>query len=873
MGALLNFKKLENFLILNFNTSTVVGTYLNPNLKHDAVLDELMSTTKHIINPQNLIFAGDFNCRLDKDNSKAEALMDFMEENNMTLVNKYPYKSTYICKTGTSVVDLIFSGEKIKGSDFKILDVHNRKHRILSCKFKFQGLTDKATHSVNQAGGFRRVNDEILRDLYINKYHKYIETNLNDKNIESCFDNIVSLLEEANEPIKKKNTRSKPWYDSECYILNSKLKFILKEIDLITDKSNSYKLNQLLNNYDENRKLYRALCWKKKSDYVRNNEIKIIQEAEQNKCYRILQLNKHFHNCNNIPMQDWENHFKAILNENNISHNDSLNLDSLLGNYTTNIKHDPLMEEEIKIAVKKMKNKKAPGPDKITNENIKSLLNIMSPEITSFFNLCLEKSATPNSWKHQSLKILYKGKGDTGNVNSYRGISLSSALYNLLDRALQNRMYASLIEKMPRNQYGFIKGKSTGQAIRVLVNEINETVYTKGKPLYALFLDLKKAFDSIDRNFIFKELVKSGKFSKEELLFYSHTLDANYIKIHDGVTTSNIIVQSNGVRQGGCTSPFLFNFSLADINEIIKHIKSVKLILYADDMVLMSENLEDLKEALRLIKKYLLDRKLRLNLEKCKVMKFRNKGRGKYSGKDRMIVDGENVQFVSEFTYLGVIFQASGICFTKHIEKRVRMALLATFGIRQLTDLSLETALKLFDLKISPIASYGIEIIWPYLSKNDFEKLEKTKSRYIKQLLGLSKVNYSRYVYEITDTDLFVHDLKLKYNLSDSNAFEKFFEGMLVKKTNIRTNFHDKLQTINQNVQWKTPCFSDRSIFTRYLCHGYHYIFCTDKSFHYEACDVCICKFCGERCSQYHINDCNKKKLKLRDAAKMNFRK
>jgi hypothetical protein len=87
------------------------------------------------------------------------------------------------------------------------------------------------------------------------------------------------------------------------------------------------------------------------------------------------------------------------------------------------------------------------------------------------------------------------------------------------------------------------------------------------------------------------------------------------------VSTSRIITQTNGVRQGGCLSPFLFIYSINDINEILN---SIRMILYADDIVLLGENLQNIQDALARIKNYLLTRKLKLN--KCKIVKLRKGG-------------------------------------------------------------------------------------------------------------------------------------------------------------------------------------------------------------------------------------------------------
>jgi hypothetical protein len=146
---------------------------------------------------------------------------------------------------------------------------------------------------------------------------------------------------------------------------------------------------------------------------------------------------------------------------------------------------------------------------------------------------------------------------------------------------------------------------------------------------------------------------------------------------------------------------------------------------------------------------------------------------------------------VTEFTYLGVVFQPSGISFNKHIEKRVRATLLATYNIPQLQlFLSLKTAINLFDLKVSPIASYAIEEIRQFLSKNDLDKLESVKTRYFKRKLGLSKYNRSRFVYALLDYNLYVSDLKLQFALPDTNAFNKFCEANLGKQTEICDEFY-----------------------------------------------------------------------------------
>jgi Reverse transcriptase (RNA-dependent DNA polymerase)/Endonuclease-reverse transcriptase len=866
-GNLINVQYLNNFIILNFEKISIVACYLIPNLRPSTLSDELLSTLKHIANFKNLIFAGDFNCRLDKDNKKIEALLDFMEVNDLTLVNESPYKNTYVCNNGASVIDLIFRGTDITVSNFSITDTFLRKHRLISVDVSYVKILN-SNASIKHNFKF---DETSLQHLVDSKYKNVLNADIQNEDVDNFYENMLNLLKEVDMPKKKSVRVSQPWFDAECYNIRKELMEWRECLDRMD--ANRWNTNNIKPHFVKLRKEYKALLVNKKQAFVKIQEEKILKEAESNKCYKILSLSKRFYNSNNIMMNEWEQNFEQIFNERKLSQGDSLNLRELLVDYDSDnyIEFIPLLHEEVSIAIKKMKNGKAPGPDGVKNENLKMLVEVLLPEITEFLNLCVKIGTFPVTGRESKLKLLYKGKGDAEDTNSYRGICVSSAFYNLLDRVMHARIYSSLIDFIPRNQYGFVKGKSTITAVQHLVQDINNSVYGEKTPLFGLFLDVKKAFDSVDRPFIFKKLIDSKKLSKTELNYIAHNLDLNFMRIVDGVTLSKLITQSNGVRQGGCTSPFLFNFSLADINEVLRDFPSVKALFYADDIVLTSINLADLKAALQRIKEYLLLRNLRLNLEKCKLMKFRNKGRGRYSQGDILKLDGVEIERVSSFTYLGIVFQPSGISFNRHVEKRMRAAIFATYNIRELNNLSIETALKLFELKVSPIASYGIEIIWPYLTIQDLENIERVKTRYLKRVLGLSKYIRSRFVYELVDTDLFVSDLKLKFSLPETEAYKKFHEQKSMNKLSIIDEFYET-ETMT-NLKWQNALFADRYVFTRFACHGYHYVFCSNKKFHSEAItNICVCKYCNKECTQYHILYCPNKKLSLREAAKIKFK-
>jgi hypothetical protein len=864
-GELVSYKCLRNFLILNFSTVSIVGSYLNPNLNCEKLWDQLLNAFQYIDHKENLIFAGDFNCRLDMKAKKGELIMDFAAFNNLKLANTVPLQSTYVSPRGTSVVDLIFCGPNIKHQNFLINDSYLRKHRLLSLDFQ---ISSASAANISKTPNNPPVNPFLFEVLVAEKYRSLLRDDIQRNNIETFYSHILALIKESKITIPKSPRKSQPWFDSECYAFKRDLHFLRAVIDSFPYVSdfNDEKL-EILNIFSATKKEYRKLCKVKTDLFQEKIDCKILYEAEKT-CYKLLKLNsKDAYVENDISIRTWEDSFSEIFNANMFSRGDSLNLKSLLKDYPKEQNIKNILEDEVILAVKSLKSKKAPGLDLLRNENIKDLCLFLVPEITAFFNLCLKNGAFPESWKLGNLKLLYKGKGSPADVNSYRGICLSSALYNLLDRVLNTRLYSSEIEAIPANQYGFVRGKSTIHAIKILIDEINTSVYVKKKPLYALFLDVKKAFDSIDRTFIFKKLVESKKLSFEELNLIAEMLDINYLILNDGVTVSEVIIQSNGVRQGGCLSPFLFIYALSDFNNAILDCKNIRALLYADDIVLTSDNLNDIKAALLKIDEFLSLCNLKLNLSKCKIMKFRTKGKGRYKKDDILKYNGQIIDFVSEFCYLGVVFQASGTSFTKHIDKRVKAAIFAMSKLNSLPQTSVQTALKLFDLAISPVASYGLEAIWPFLTTADLFKLETVKSRFLKRVLSLSKYTKSRFVYELIETDLFVNDLKSKFSLSDTSDYDKFMEQKLITFSEIDPDFY--LTPAMCNTSWKEINCKDRHMFTRYACHGFHHLFCKDKMYHFSAKENCECEKCGESIKFYHLFECKANSLTLSQAASL----
>src|SRR6266481_10763 len=174
-------------------------------------------------------------------------------------------------------------------------------------------------------------------------------------------------------------------------------------------------------------------------------------------------------------------------------------------------------------------------------------------------------------------------------------------------------------------------------------------------------------------------------------------------------------IQNVGVPQVDTLSPLLFVLLTVDlIRKVREKFPELDIIMFADDIAIYAQNRNLLQLAQTFIDSWSRDFHLSINVDKKKTMKFRRGGR--LSRDDILKLNGTELNFVNSFTYLGITLSSSGFSFEEHLRIRTRKSIMAISSIRNPRTLSIETALKLFALKIAPIACYGIQVIWEHLS-------------------------------------------------------------------------------------------------------------------------------------------------------------
>ncbi|KAE9416687.1 hypothetical protein Angca_009940, partial [Angiostrongylus cantonensis] len=201
-----------------------------------------------------------------------------------------------------------------------------------------------------------------------------------------------------------------------------------------------------------------------------------------------------------------------------------------------------------------MKNRTAPGPERIRSELLKNLPPVLVSTLPRLFTRYLSKCMVSTQWKTSRTVLLFK-KGDLHDIGNYRPICLLSVVYKLFTRVVLNRIDRTLDEGQPCEQAGFRKEFSTMDHIHTLTRLIEVSREYK-RPLCLTFIDLEKAFNSNEIEAVM-EALGSREVPTQFVKILRELYNNFSTKISPFYNDVNVDVK-RGVRQGDTISPNLF---------------------------------------------------------------------------------------------------------------------------------------------------------------------------------------------------------------------------------------------------------------------------------------------------------------------------
>ena len=471
-------------------------------------------------------------------------------------------------------------------------------------------------------------------------------------------------------------------------------------------KKNNWITSALIKSIHFRDKLYHKLkCTSKsdatyniiKADYDNYNKLlnKLIKEAKT-KYYNAEftkyqnDIKKTWQTINGILNRDRKSsHFPSYIKVNNIKISDKNRIVNSFNNYFASVgenlaakipppkkSFDSYLKEkiltsfsfslvdrtEVNKILKAFKPKTSSGNDGLSMKLLKLIKDPILPSLTILINQSLATGIFPEKFKIAKITPLIK-KPNIFEIDNFRPISLLASFSKIVEKCVFNQLY-SYFEKnklLFGSQYGYRQKHSTEMACLELVDRITNHL-DRGETPFCFFLDLSKAFDTLDHTILLKKLKYYGVQGTTLNWFHSYLSDRVQFVDIDGIKSEPKLIKT-GVPQGSILGPLLFIIYMNDINLATDKFESI---LYADDTSLSSilktfwkkdasETSLNINKELALIHDWLLANKLSLNISKTKFMVFRYPQKPITSlPKLNIYIDGHRLEKVTNFDFFGI---------------------------------------------------------------------------------------------------------------------------------------------------------------------------------------------------------------------------
>ena len=595
-------------------------------------------------------------------------------------------------------------------------------------------------------------------------------------------DDVVDIMYEyvinGIEPVFKKKYKKSDkntfprnvWYDADCKNMRKMVNYYAKHNDISQDHFRIV--------YRQLHRSYKMLLQQKKRHFQKCNRDSLfrLMGKYQSDCWKQW---KRFTKKPNIVSEKVPNleKFQVYFTEESklpecdyFRNNSTLNLNNIVNVHdpiSTEICDSKITESEIYCHLKKLRNNKAVGVDGIPAECYKYATDYYIDPFCNLFNYVFDKGEYPTQWSQGIINALHK-KGDLSVPDNYRKITINVVMSKIFECILNSRLYMKneVLGLDDPFQFGFTPSSRTSDCV-FIIDTIAQYQESKNSPLYMCLVDFKKAFDYINRKMLYYKL-KKRCIGEKMLNILISMYDKSCARVRCEGILGDEIHSLCGVLQGGVLSPKLFNEYLSDISEYLDKENGIEMdgdhithILYADDLVLLSNSSAGLQHNIDRLFEFCKDWHLIVNTSKTKIMVL---GKAPRNNIDYFFNDNK-IEKVNTYKYLGHVLSNKKNIHSDMQDYIINQANKAIFSLRCDTKHSLgyippKLALQMFDTYVLPIIEYN-NILWSKIKQNN--DIERIQLSYLKSVLGVRKQTPSMAVYG--ETGRFPLNVRLQVNL------------------------------------------------------------------------------------------------------------
>lgn len=736
----------------------------------DEFYDTLQFHIQKVNKKEKLIVMGDLNAKIGKEhrlwtptvgrfglgdlNSRGEKLLEFCTLHKLAICNTFfqhkdsrKYTWTSPCGRYRNMIDFIITQQDnmsniLNCRSYCSADIGS-DHNLVLAKLSLQPTKTKRIKSLPKRFAVSRLSNATIAHEFQAK-------------IGGAFEPLIGLVDTEVEEIWStfKDTTNRITEEIVGLKKARHIKGLPEEVMKACDQRRKARISMFNNPSESNRSAYSKLNknvkwqvkqWKRKlleteitemeEDHAKNDShqlfkrVKKLAGEKENIPAAAKDKNGTLKTAPGEVMECWQKYFDNHLNTEFPRDEEVLNSipDAPIGQPS-----QPFSLDELVAAVKKLKNNKACGLDRISAETIKAGGAPMNQLLLHIINTAWTQGKVPEDWSAGLITPVFK-KGDKLDPGNYRAITLLSIPGKVFCRMILNRIQDTIEDYLTEEQCGFRRARGTSDAV-FIARQIFEKAKERRVPIHWNFVDFKAAFDTIWREALWKCLRSIGVESKMVNLIETMYEQTKCAIIVNGKMSEWFKV-GVGVRQGCLLSPALFNLFLEFVMKGLRQLDSgvqmgntcINNIRYADDTTLLDLVFEKLQVTTDELDKACKKWGMKINPAKCKIMTDDPRD---------ITLNNIPIEKVKEFVFLGSNIPSV----EEDVKRRTRLAAWSFGRLKNSIwtnhDISRSLKIRIYKSLILPIATYGSES-WT-LRKSTKQKLEVFEMRCLRSILGVS---------------------------------------------------------------------------------------------------------------------------------------